>query len=227
LDAQGTVWVTDFGLARDADAGNLTQTGDFLGTLRYMAPERFRGRSDARGDVYGLGITLYELLTLRPAFAGEDREELLRQIAFDDPAPPRRLNRAVPAELETIVLEATARNREERYATAQELADDLNRFLSDEPIRARPPTLWQRARRWSRRHRPVVAAAGGLLLTALLLGGGGAWWEYRQEQGRQAAGQAHPANGDDHGGEPPEDWRRLATGRELSRLSLRRGRGCG
>src|SRR5262249_37389691 len=189
LDVRGHLWVTDFGLAQVRSDTRLTLSGDLVGTLRYMSPEQALGQRpivDHRADLYSLGVTLYELLTLRPAFAGDERQEVLRQIAFDDPAPPRRLNRAVPAELETIVLKAMARNREERYATAQELADDLERFLRDEPIRARPPTLWQRARRWARRHGPVAAAAGGLLLPALLLGGGGAWWEYRQEQGRQA-----------------------------------------
>ncbi len=114
---------------------------------------------DHRTDIYSLGVTLYELLTLEPAFDGGDRHELLRQIAFDEPRPPRRHNKAIPAELETIVLKAIAKNPAERYATAQDLADDLERFLKDEPIRARRPSLLGRARKWSRRHRPVVASA--------------------------------------------------------------------
>src|SRR5207245_7941430 len=95
---------------------------------------------DHRTDVYSLGVTLYELLTLEPVFNGRDRQELLRQIAFEEPCPPRRLNRAIPAELETIVLKALEKNPQERYASAGELADDLGHFLQDEPIRARRPT---------------------------------------------------------------------------------------
>ena len=134
-------------------------TGDLVGTLRYMSPEQALAKRvliDHRTDVYSLGATLYELLTLRPAFAGSDRQELLRQIAFEEPMPPRRLERGVPAELETIVLKAMEKNPADRYGTAQELADDLERFLEDEPIRARRPSLAQRWRKWARRHRPVV-----------------------------------------------------------------------
>src|SRR5439155_9647493 len=109
LDARGHLWVTDFGLAQfHADAG-LTHTGDLLGTLRYMSPEQASGRPgllDHRADVYALGATLYELLTLRPPFDGRSRPELLRQIADDEPPRPRSLDRAVPAELETIVVKA-------------------------------------------------------------------------------------------------------------------------
>src|SRR5262249_22289063 len=112
----------------------LTISGDLIGTLRYMSPEQAlakRSAVDARTDIYSLGVTLYELLTLEPAFPGQDREEVLRQIAFEEPRPPRHLNRTVPAELETIVLKAMAKTADERYATAQELADDLRRFLEE------------------------------------------------------------------------------------------------
>src|SRR5260370_39315562 len=115
-------------------------SGALLGTLRYMSPEQALAQPagvDHRTDLYSLGATLYELLTLAPAFSGRGRQELLRQIAFEEPKPPRRLHRAVPAELETIVLKAMTKNPAERYRTAQELADDLERFLKDEPIRAR------------------------------------------------------------------------------------------
>jgi serine/threonine protein kinase len=165
------LWVTDFGLAHCQSQAGLTMTGDLVGTLRYMSPEQAlakRAVVDHRTDVYSLGVTLYELLTLEPAFGGRDREELLRQIAVEEPRPPRRLNPAVPAELETIVLKAMEKNPAERYATAQELADDLERFLKDEPIRARRPTAFQRVRKWSRRHRSVVAAAAAVLAVLLL-----------------------------------------------------------
>ena len=150
VDGQGRLWVTDFGLARVQSEASLTVTGDLVGTLRYMSPEQALAKRvpiDHRTDVYSLGATLYELLTLEPAFRGRDRQELLRQIAFEEPLRPRRVNPAVPAELETVVLKAMAKSPDERYATAGELADDLERFLKDEPIRARRQTLPQRARK--------------------------------------------------------------------------------
>src|SRR4029453_6520441 len=127
VDAGGHLWVTDFGLAQMQKDAGLTMTGDLVGTLRYMSPEQALAQRvviDHRTDLYSLGATLYELLTLQPTFDGKDRQELLRQIAFEEPRPPRRLNKAVPAELETIVLKALEKNPADRYATAQELADD-------------------------------------------------------------------------------------------------------
>ena len=123
-------------------------TGDLLGTLRYMAPEQALARHglvDHRADVYGLGCTLYELLTGRPAVGGEDKAEILRHIAFEEPIALRKLDKAIPAELETITLKCLAKNPTERYATAGELADDLRRWLGDQPIKAKPPALRQRA----------------------------------------------------------------------------------
>jgi serine/threonine protein kinase len=172
VDDRGNVWITDFGLARLHDDGGLTQTGDLLGTLRYMSPEQAGGPRvliDHRTDVYSLGATLYELLTLRPIFDGTDRQTLLHQILHQEPRPPRAIDRAIPPELETIVLKAVAKSPAERYATARDLAEDLHRFLRHEPVRARRPTLLQRARKWGRRHPSVLAAAVGLL--ALLTAG--------------------------------------------------------
>ncbi|HYT94836.1 MAG TPA: serine/threonine-protein kinase [Gemmataceae bacterium] len=171
LDAHGNLWVTDFGLALMQSDTALTATGEVLGTLRYMSPEQAaarRGVVDHRTDIYALGVTLYELLTLRPVFDGADRHELLSHIAFDEPTPPHVIDRSIPAELETVVLKAMAKEPAERYATAQDLADDLQRFLDDKPILARRPTLLERARKWSRRHRAVVVCASILLLVALV-----------------------------------------------------------
>jgi hypothetical protein len=170
VDAHGRLWITDFGLALLPTDHRLTSTGDLVGTLRYMSPEQVEAKRapiDHRTDIYSLGATLYELLTLTAAFDGADRQELLRKISSDDPARPRRLNRNVPAELETIVLKAMSKGREERYATAQELADDLARFVADEPIRARRPGVVQRGQKWARRHKTLVGAASVVLLVAV------------------------------------------------------------
>ncbi len=169
IDARGHLWVTDFGLARLQNDSGLTFTGDVLGTLRYMSPEQALGRRgllDHRTDIYSLGVTLYELLTLEPAFRSRDRVELRRRITDEEPRAPRRLDGSVPRELETIVLKAMAKEPSGRYQTAQELADDLRRFLEHKPIRARRPRLVERVAKWSRRHRGFVVSTGLLLVLA-------------------------------------------------------------
>ncbi len=171
VDGRGHLWIADFGLARCRNEANLTITGDLVGTLRYMSPEQAmakRGLVDHRTDIYSLGATLYEMLTLEPLFPGSDRPQLLHRIAFDEPTPPRVVCRAVPRELETIVLKALAKNPDERYATAQELADDLRRFLDDQPIRARRPSLLEKAAKWTRRHRAVALSGVAVLLLAVI-----------------------------------------------------------
>jgi serine/threonine protein kinase/Flp pilus assembly protein TadD len=193
VDARGNLWVTDFGLAQVRTDVRLTLTGDLVGTLRYMSPEQALARGaavDHRTDVYSLGATLYELLALEPAFDGDDRQELLRQIAWEEPRPLRQVARAVPADLETIVLKAMAKDPAERYATAQELADDLKRFLKDEPVLARRPGLVQRARKWARRHRPAVWSAGAALVVALAALAGSVGWVVRDRAARQARAAA-------------------------------------
>ncbi|HTU91854.1 MAG TPA: serine/threonine-protein kinase [Gemmataceae bacterium] len=164
LDTRGNVWVTDFGLAKAGAEENLTHTGDVIGTLRYMAPERFEGRSDLRGDIYSLGLTLYELLTLQPAFGEKDRSKLIHQVTTLEPTPPRRLDSRIPRDLETIVLKAIARDPAHRYQTGTELATDLQRFVEDRPILARRVSVRERLWRWCRRN-PMVAS----LTTALFL----------------------------------------------------------
>ncbi len=161
VNAQGRLWVTDFGLARFHGDACLTRSGDVVGTIRYMSPEQSLGRPDLdhRTDIYSLGATLYEMLTLEPACAGVDSQDLLRRITSDEPVRPRHRDRAIPVELETIVLKAIAKEPDARYSTAQDLADDLRRFLEDRPIVARRPTLPQRAAKWARRHRALVRVA--------------------------------------------------------------------
>jgi eukaryotic-like serine/threonine-protein kinase len=172
VDDQGKLWVTDFGLAQfHADAAGLTQTGDLLGTLRYMSPEQAGGQRvllDHRTDIYSLGATLYELLTLEPLFDGPDRQTLLHKILFSDPQPPRSIQKSIPVELETIILKALGKMPAERYATAQEMAGDLSRFLHHEPILARRTSLITWVRKWARRHPSLVASSVVLcLLTAV------------------------------------------------------------
>jgi serine/threonine protein kinase len=171
VDLRGNLWITDFGLALFQSGAGLTMTGELVGTLRYMSPEQAlakRSQVDHRTDIYSLGVTLYELLTLQPAFGGQDREELFRQITLEEPRELRRLNAAVPVELETIVLKAIGKSPAERYATAQELADDLQRFLEDKPILAKRPSFREKAIKWSRRHRSVVTSAVALMVLTMI-----------------------------------------------------------
>jgi WD40 repeat protein/serine/threonine protein kinase len=166
LDTQGTIWVTDFGLAKAEDSEELTSAGDIVGTVRYMAPERFRGQSDARSDVYALGLTLYEMLTLRPAFDSADRARLIDRIARESPPAPRRVDPRIPRDLETVALKAMAKDPAARYQTAAALADDLQRYLADRPIRARRISWAGHTWRWCRRN---PAVAGLLSAVATLL----------------------------------------------------------
>jgi serine/threonine protein kinase len=189
IDRQGGLWVTDFGLARTAADAGLTLTGDVLGTLRYMSPEQAlakHGLVDHRTDIYSLGATLYELLSGAPAVDGEDREAILNAITREEPRPPRKIDRSIPAELETIVLKAMEKDPQGRYATAQELADDLRRWLEDRPIQARPPALGTRLRRWGRRHQPLVAAVAAALVMGLAVLGASIGWVVRDRALRGA-----------------------------------------
>ena len=172
VDASGALWVADFGLAQFQADASLTRTGDLVGTFRYMSPEQASGQRttvDHRTDLYSLGATFYELLTLQPVFAGETRHELLYEILHGEPKAPRHINRAIPVELETIVLKLLRKTPAERYASAAELAEDLRRFLDNRPILARRPTAIDRARKWARRH-PSIVVATVLLLTVCLVG---------------------------------------------------------
>ena len=172
IDFRGNVWITDFGLAHFHDAPGLTQTGDILGTIRYMSPEQASGGRvvlDHRTDIYSLAATFYELLTLRPVFAGRTRHTLLSDVLNRDPRSPRSIDRRIPSELEIILLKALAKNPADRYASAQELADDLHRFLRDEPIHATRPSLVEQVRKWSRRH-PSLVVAGVLVMFLTLVG---------------------------------------------------------
>ena len=172
LDSAGKIWVADFGLAQvQADQSGLTRTGDPMGTLRYMSPEQATGRRtelDHRTDVYSLGVTLYELLILQPAIADGDFHDMLNRVAFVEPPAPRSIVPSLPIELDTIVRKASAKLPAERYATAGELAADLQAWLDDKPIRARPPSLLERLAKWRRRNSGLVAASSLILLMATI-----------------------------------------------------------
>ena len=171
------VWVTDFGLAKLSESDGLTATGDILGTLQYLAPECLTGDADPRSDVYGLGATLYELLTLEPPYPADSPGKLIKMIADTDPVHPRQLNPDVPRDLETIVLKAMNREPRLRYASAREFAADLTAFLEDRPIKARRTGPAARAWRWCRRN-PAVAALAASTLVALSLAAVAGWVGY-------------------------------------------------
>ncbi len=172
LDMRGTLWITDFGLVKAEGSDELTHPGDIVGTMRYMAPERFEGRSDPRGDVYSLGMTLYELLSLRPAFEDSNRARLIQRIAGEEPARPRKLDPHIPADLDTVVSKAIAKDPADRYQTAAELAEDLERFLADRPIKARRSSLLEQTIRWCRRNRQVAALVASVAMLLITIAGG-------------------------------------------------------
>ena len=191
LDDAGKIWIADFGLAHIPNDVSMTATGDVLGTVRYMSPEQASGRGtfvDHRTDIYSLGLTLYELVTFQPAFSSNRRQRLFEQLATE-PAAPRKLNRAIPVDLETIINKAMSNEPADRYGSAQALADDLRRFVEGRPTHARRPSLADRLAKWSRRHRRAVAAAA-LALVIATCGLAIAAWTISAEKNRTAAALA-------------------------------------
>jgi serine/threonine protein kinase/WD40 repeat protein len=170
IDGKGNIWVTDFGLARRLADPGLTHHDSLLGTPRYMSPEQARtGSIDGRTDVYSLGATLYELLTLRPPFDGRSAAELIEQIGQDEPAPPSTVDPRVPRDLETIVLKALAKRPADRYLTAAELAEDLSRYLNHEPVKARRISPVGRLWRVARRHPGITGVTTVAAATILAI----------------------------------------------------------
>jgi WD40 repeat protein/serine/threonine protein kinase len=170
LTASGTPKITDFGLARLAAGSGHTRSGDVLGTPSYMAPEQAAGRNSAVGpatDVYALGATLYELLTGRPPFRADHAIETLRQVVEQEPVAPTRLQPNVPHDLETVCLKCLHKAPAKRYASAEALADDLQRFLDGRPILARQTPTWERGLKWARR-KPALAALYAVSTAALV-----------------------------------------------------------
>ena len=190
LDAFGTVWLTDFGLAKATDTPDLTHTGDLFGTLRYLAPERFRGRADVRSDVYALGLTLYEMLAMRPAFDEQGEPDLVGQITRARPPSLDAIKPALPRDLVTIVQKAIARDPADRYQTPGDLADDLRCFLDDRPVAARRHSLPEMCWRWCRRNPTDAALVATILILIGLAIGLGLWVQRQQaEQQAEAAGR--------------------------------------
>ncbi len=170
LDSAVVVWIADFGLAKAEDDG-LTATGDILGTIRYMAPERFRGEGDgrrARRLRAWASIASTNCWTLRPGFESSDRLQMIERIKAEEPVRPRLLDNRIPRDLETIVLKAIDKEPDRRYPTADAMAEDLRRYLDDEPVLARRTTPLERYARWARRN-PGVAVLGAVLTAVLLL----------------------------------------------------------
>ncbi len=169
LDREGLVWITDFGLAKDsANEIDLTRTGDVIGTPQYLAPESLEGKYDCRSEVYCLGLTLYELATLQPAYRNGTTAEVIRAIATTSPVSPRRLNSKIPIDLSTIIDKAIARDPNARYQTAEELRQDLLAFVDDRPISARPPSLIENIVKWGRRN-PLAATLSAISAVLLVL----------------------------------------------------------
>ena len=171
LDAQGTVWISDFGLAKNVDEDS-TMTGDLLGTLRYMAPERFEGQCDERSDIYGIGLVLFELATLSPAIERSDRLQTISTIRNQLLPEPRQIEPRIPIDLNTIISKAIEKEAKNRYTTAAGVAEDLGRFLNHEPILARKISTLRKTAMWCQRNPLATSLVTtiGLFLLVITLG---------------------------------------------------------
>ena len=188
-------YVLDFGLARESDAPQRTVTGSVLGTPAYMAPEQARGeltKLDRRTDVYSLGATYYELLAGRPPFVADSSLEILMKTIGEDPPPLRRIDPAIPADLDTIVMKCLQKEPQQRYDSAKALADDLHRFIDGEPILGRPTSWSYRILRKTRKHKVAVTTAVVAALAVVVVGAMGLharWKSAEQVRIAQTFGQ--------------------------------------
>jgi serine/threonine protein kinase/formylglycine-generating enzyme required for sulfatase activity len=188
--------ITDFGLAKRLNEDGRTQTGVIMGTPSYMAPEQAAGRSEDLGpavDIYALGALLYEMLTGRPPFRAATPFDTVNQVLNEEPLPPRRFQSRIPRDLEVICLKCLQKDAKKRYPSAEALADDLRRFLNDEPIIARPVSIVERAVRWARK-RPTAAALIGLSVFVVVLVVLATWLETRRIENARAAEQERLQN---------------------------------
>lgn len=177
LDMAGTIWVADFGLASLEDHQNLTRTGDIIGTLRYMPPESFSGKRDPRGDIYSLGLTLYEMVAMQPAIRSNDRNQTLKLAVEAQHTRLNQINSQIPRDLQTIIHKAISREPELRYQSAEGFSQDLHRYLRDEPIHARQAAASERLIRWARRN-PVVSSLSTACVILLLSLVGAFWYAW-------------------------------------------------
>jgi serine/threonine protein kinase/WD40 repeat protein len=179
LDASGHLWISDFGLARIERTSTLTETGDLLGTLRYMSPELLTSRHsevDHRSDIFSLGATIYEAITLVPVVTGTDRADVIRQVTQHKPTPPRTLQRQIPTDLETILLKALAREREDRYSSCADMARDLRQFLNHRSIAARRPGIALKFIRWMQRNPNLAIVGFTSIMLLFIFGMLSMWW---------------------------------------------------
>jgi eukaryotic-like serine/threonine-protein kinase len=189
-DGEPTPFVVDFGIARETAAAGQTVTGQMLGTPGYMSPEQARGETtglDRRSDVFSLGAVLYEVLTGTPPFASDSAVDSLVRVLAEDPVPPSRRAPELPRDLETVVLRCLEKEPDCRYPTARDLAEDLERFLADRPVAARPVSRRERLRRRIRRHPLASALGAGAVLALLVLGAVAAWSAWTARERAEAA----------------------------------------
>ena len=172
VDKNKTVWLTDFGLVKNISNQTITKTGDIVGTPQYMSPESFEGQYDERSETYCLGLTLYELITLKPAFENASTPELIRQITTTSPPVPRKIDPRIPRDLNRIVQKAISREPSYRYQTADEMGDDLRAYLEDRPISARKISMTENLYRWSIRNplSACLALSTALMICAIAVG---------------------------------------------------------
>jgi WD40 repeat protein/predicted Ser/Thr protein kinase len=191
IDVNGQPHITDFGLAKKIDGeSGLTMSGVIMGSPSYMSPEQACGQHDlvdVRSDVYSLGAVLYELLTGRAPFLAATVMEILRRVQDEEPVSPRLLNKAVPVDLETICVKCLEKSPQKRYASARELAADLRRFLSNEPIVARPVSPLEKSVKWAKRRPAFAALIGVSILAALGFFIGGVWYNAQLRTARDKA----------------------------------------
>lgn len=179
IDGEGNTWVTDFGLAKYFESPDLTRTGEVVGTLRYMSPEQLNGKADERSDIFALGLTLYEMAALKPAYDATDRNQLMQQALESNPKRLRSVNPQVPKDLDTIIHKCITSEPATRYQSAGALLDDLKRFIAGEPVLARRINPMQRLAKWCRR-RPAVASLIAALFLSLIAGVLGVSWQWHQ-----------------------------------------------